>query len=999
MSRIHGNRSGVGSRLSCLFTGVVTFGAVTIAMADDAIYSNDFTTRTSLGAIPRIGETYTATPYPSTSSRLYPYHDTPANNYLSEPCLNLLGYHGWLDFSPAYYAQSNGTGTSRPSLDGWFQPYFSKGSASSIDNLFHHTGTLYVDNGNPCFRFAYQPASSAQRTGIALKSIHNAFTNGQLRIQVDFKMPSWSTQSQGAQFWMFPVYDKYMDIETWGGEIKMPECSPALFGLRSGGDLTRPYLQRYTASGNEQFGNNYGSTDNAYRIPWMRYIMTYDLDQGKVSGTEYALSDWTHLDVYTNVESYCSIGHPTLDTATKTIKTQTVASNKYFIGCDSSTDLASFLQERGGISGIGFFVGNVGKAANQGVNLNGSLFAAANNKPMADNIRVSWKAPGASDFETVYEDDFETRTYKRVNMPTVGTTGAYPAGTESTGPVIDVFTGYVKGKDTSHEDGYNLFATIPGVVNPAATTLQPIGIDGWRRICPLADRAGGHVWTCTDSDKGSGGNKLCFGAAGSYTCLANLIGEEVTSGKVKMSVDAFVPRKDPDDNGFYANALQRCAVALGPKALHASLTAQIPGNTVAGGGIGLERTGSAGSYVTNYFPFVYGTDASLVRHDEASTPMLNWYRFEVEADLDAGKYSMTITSHETGELSVADGTEPTAEPALVVVDAPLAADASAGIGAFYLWGWGYGGTLKYSQNRKVAFDNIKIWKISSDGATTNMLYANTFDKRTRVLPDSTRASGRLAYQYDRDDGPDHWIRRHGSGAATFDAEATVRDDGGNQFLSMGRTAGDGHTVRYMTSIGTAIDHGRLTVTADICPPEYWFGQNGGSVFVTLGNKILEQSEAKDSDSGQLLRFGFRESTKANNGGRFDDMRPCVVSSSDGTAVGTGSGAYNYLSEAIDGKARKWYRFVARVNVDAATYSASVYDMGTTHPTPESPHGALVGSATDLHLMNPLEDGISSLDVACYAVSSTLGETGIDPLHALIDNISITCPKGLVLIMR
>ena len=180
MSRIYRIRRGVGSRLSCLFTGVVTFGAVTITMADDAIYSNDFTTRTSLGAIPRIGETYTATPYPSTSSRLYPYHDTPANNYLSEPCLNLLGYHGWLDFSPAYYAQSNGTGTSRPSLDGWFQPYFSKGSASSIDNLFHHTGTLYVDNGNPCFRFAYQPASSAQRTGIALKSIHNAFTNGQL---------------------------------------------------------------------------------------------------------------------------------------------------------------------------------------------------------------------------------------------------------------------------------------------------------------------------------------------------------------------------------------------------------------------------------------------------------------------------------------------------------------------------------------------------------------------------------------------------------------------------------------------------------------------------------------------------------------------------------------------------------------------------------------------------------------------------------------------------
>ena len=985
-----------------MMIGVAAVASFAIAFAAGAtlpsnvIYSNDFAVRESAGAIPRIGETYTATPYPATSSRLYPYHDTAVNNYVSENCLTLLGYHGWLDFSPVYYAESNGTGTSRPSIDGWFQPYFSKGTATSFDNLFHHTGTLYVDNGNPCFRFAYQPASTATRTGIALKSIHNVFTNGQLRIQVDFKMPHWSSQSNGAQFWMFPVYDRYMDIETWGGAIKMPECSPALFGLRSGADLTRPYLQCWTARGNEQFGNNYGSTDNDYRIPWMRYVMTYDLDQGKVSGTEYAISDWVHLDVYTNVASYCAIEHPTFDTATNTIKTQTVANSQYFVNCDSSTDMASFLAERGGVSGIGFFVGNVGNEANKGVNLIGSLFAEANNKPLADNIRVSWKAPGAGDFETVYEDDFETRTYKRVDAPTVGKTGAYSAGTESTGPAADVFTGYAHGKSTDSNDGYNLFATIPTAVKPWDTTLQPVGIDDWRRLCPFGTHADGRIWTCTDQDGGDGGNKLCFGASGSYTCVANLIGEEVTSGKVKMSVDAFVPRKDPSDNSFYADAIQRVAVALGPKALYSSLTAQISGNTVAGGGIGLERTGSAGNYVTNYFPFVYGTGASLVRHDEASTPMLNWYRFNVETDLDAGTYSMTITPHGTGEKSVADGTEPTAEPSLVVVDAPLATGASDGIGAFYLWGWGYGGTLQYSQNRKVAFDNIKIWKISSDGVTTNMLYSNTFTKRTRILSGTTRASGRLAYQYGRDDGPDHWVRRHGSGAATFEAEATVRDDNGNQFLSMGRTAGDGHTVRYTTSIGKSIDCGSLTVTADIRPPEYWFGRDGGSVFVSLGNKIMEQNETKDSDVGQLLRFGFRESTKTNNGGRYEDIRPCVVSSADGTAVDTGSGTYNYLSASVDGTAQKWYRFVVRINVDAATYDVKVYDMGTTHPSPETPRGALVGEATGLNLMNPIGDGISSLDVACYAVSSTLGETGVDPLHVLIDNISIARPSGLTI---
>lgn len=979
-------------RLNMVF---LTALAAAGATADDAIYSNDFTTRNSLGAIPRIGETYTATPYPATRNRLYPYLSSVEIPKSTAAYHELYGIHGWLDFSAVYIIE---TGDSRSVYDGWFQPYFSKGNATSYDNIYHHNAMVYYDNSNPCFRFSYAPGSNATRTGIALKSIHNVFTNGQLRIQVDFKLPSWSSQKNGANFWMFPVYDKYMDIETWDGEIStMASCSPALFGMRSGSDLTRPYLQRYTADGNEQFGNNYGSTDSKYRIPWMRYIMTYDLDQGKVSGTEYALSDWTHLDVYTNVALYCAIEHPTFDTETKTIKTQTVASNKYFIGCDSSTDLASFLQERGGISGIGFFIGsnngNAFREANTGANLEGNVWADANNKPMADNIRVSWKAPGADDFETVYEDDFATRTYKRVNASVVGTTGAYSAGTESTGPAVDVFTEYAKGKNNNtSEDGYDLFALVDRyVTTPKDTTLQPMGVDGWRRLVPYTGHPGGVAWTCTDHDNGGGGNLLEIGASGSYGCLANLIGDEVTEGKVKISVDAFVPRFA--GNTILADAEQRVAVAIGPKDLYTSLNAQIAGNTVAGGGVGLER----GATATNDIAFVYGLGASRVNDGNVLMTPEIWYRMDVEADLDASTYSMTMTP--LGSTSVAEGFVPESEPVFTATDVPFAASGAKGIGAFYVWGYGYGGTLRYNKVMKASFDNIKIWKISSDGATTNMLYSNTFDKRTRVLSGSTRASGRLAYQYDRDDGPDHWMRRNGIGAATFEAEATVRDDNGNQFLSIGRTIGDGHTVRYTTSIGKSIDHGNLTVTADIRPPEYWFGRNGGSAFVTLGNKVLEQNEVKTCNAGQLLRFGFRESTTTNNGGRYYDMRPCVVSSEDGTAVGTDSGAYNYLSETVDGKAQKWYRFVARINVDAATYNVSVYDMGTTHPTPESPRGALVGSATDLHLMNPLEDGISSLDVACYAITSTFGETGIDPLHALIDNISITRPKGFSMIVR
>ena len=40
-----------------------------------------------------------------------------------------------------------------------------------------------------------------------------------------------------------------------------------------------------------------------------------------------------------------------------------------------------------------------------------------------------------------------------------------------------------------------------------------------------------------------------------------------------------------------------------------------------------------------------------------------------------------------------------------------------------------------------------------------------------------------------------------------------------------------------------------------------------------------------------------------------------------------------------------------------------------------------------------------LDVACYAVTSTFGEAGIDPLHALIDNINIERSSGFMLIIR
>ena len=970
-------------------------------MPQNVIYWNDFSVRESQGAIPRIGETYTAAPYPSSTTKLYPYLDTVAIDKASLPCRTLNGYYGYVNFLPSYWSN---VGDSRPSYDGWFQPNFTKGTSAattSRDFMFLHTGTVYMETDsegtvNPCFRFYYSPGSNAGRTGTALKSLHNVFTNGQLQIQVDLKMPLWKTV--GCQFWVFPVFDKYMDIEAWQGASQIKVCSPGLFGVRSGADLTKPYPQYYDSrklesDGKSQIGNTYSGSN---RIPWIRYVVTYDLDNATFSGKWDALTPVVSTTTVSNAVEYAALPHPTFDTEPTGFRTQSFSSAQWIDNC-GAVGLPALWTEKGGISGIGFFLGKTGQKANNGCNIEGvNISTVTNNKVQVDNIRVSWKAPGASDFVVAYEDDFATRTYTTLCAPDVGTRATYAAGTESTGPIMDSFTGYAKGHSNVSGDGYDKFRLVPEAVKPYDTTLQPLGIDGWRRLVPISAGSTGSPWTRDGYDAGDAGNLMEIGQSGTYCCIANLIGEEITSGKVKIAVDAHTPIIPmPSDFTYIDQARQRIAVALGPTALYSSLTADVAGKTLAGGGLFLEIVNA----VTNYVAFTYGAGATLAEDRAVAIESNTWYRLEVTADLDARTYDMAITP--LGSLSVTGDFVPTSDVVMTATGIPFASDPGTGIGAFYLWGYGYGGTTGWSMNRKTAFDNINIWKIAEDGgsATTNLVYSNDFDTRTRILSDSVRASGRLAYQYDRDDGQDHWIRQNGTGDDAFGADATVRDDSGNQFLSLGRESGNGHTTHYTTSLGQSVRQGTVTIRADVRPPLYWFGRSSGSVMLSFGNKLMEQNQVKDMKAGMLLRFGFKDSTGSGNGGRYEDIRPFAIGSLDGTALGTATGTYSYMGDSSVRGAANWYRFVVKVNLDEETFEANVYDMGTAHPTPTSVRGEKVGSVTGLHLMNPLDDGMSALEVSCYGVTSTFGETGVDPLHALIDNVVVQRTTGFVMQIR
>lgn len=997
--------------------GLLVGATASAGLPANVIYRNDFTTRESAAAIPRVGETYEATPYPTTNAKIYQYLDTTAIKNASVANRALNGFYGYDNFLASYWSN---VGDSRPSYDGWFQPYFSKGTAGSYDLLFLHTGTVYQEvdadgNVNPCFRFYYSPNSEATRTGTALKSLHNIFTNGQLRIQVDLKMPLWLTQQ--AHFWMFPVFDKYMDIEAWEGTSQLANCAPGLFGVRSGGDVTRPYPLYYDSrkkvDGTTQLSNTYNvdAKNNINdRVPWIRYVVTYDLDTGKFSGRWDALTPWVSTMVLSNATEYAALPHPTFTNEVLTIKSSSF-SNASWINSPAVTDLPALWAEKGGISGIGFFLGKTGKASNDGCNIVGTIGGISNNKVQADNIRVSWKAPGAEDFVVCYEDDFSNRTYRVVSAPDVGTTATYATGTEETGPVYDAFTGYAASNSSTKNDGYNKLDFLGTAKSPYGTTLQSVGVDDWRRLIPYTSGMNGRPWINSAYDGGAGGHVMEIGADASFACIAQTLMTNIVSGKVRIVADAHLPNIKVD-MFVLDNTRDRMAIGLGTPALYSSVTAGIDPNTLASAGIyrevvnGTEIDEETGEQtavkLTNDVVFV--RDAENTVRDVALAEGVEierhkWYRLELVADVEARTYDMSITP--LGALSVGPDFVPTNDVLYAESGIPFYGSNTGGIGTFYLWGFGYGGTPSSSKAFRTCFDNVQVWNIVTNGETTatNLVYSNIFSKRVRMLANTTRASGRLSYQYDRDDGQDHWIRQNGSGAGMFEADATVRDDNGNQFLSLGRESGDGHQTRYTTSLGQSVDRGVVTITADVRPPEYWFGRTGGSVILSLGNKLMEQNQVKNFAAGHLLRFGFRDSTSTGNGGRYSDIRPFVLCSPDGMAVGTGTGSYEYLGGAVSGSAKKWYRFIIKANMDKSTFDAAVYDMGTAHPEPGSAHGAQIGSVTGLSLMNPPDDGLSSLDVACYGVTSTFGETGVDPLHALIDNISVKIPPGFSIFIR
>lgn len=979
-------------------------GAAGAAIGNVPIYQNDFTTRTSDGTIPELGVWHVAQPYLNAKGKVEQRQIVSYNNPDSEVALRQHGYgfdlygkHRYVYFSDFFNGELSSSG--HASFDGWFHPNWRTGTASSTtsgySNLWMHKAGINASDGanptdpNPCFWFYYD--TSTKRQGYVLQSLYNTFTNGQLKIQVDMRAPlcwnmdSGSGDSVVRHFMIFPVYEKFMHAEVWNGELHSGEVSPGKFGLRCGGSTSynyRTYPQYYDIrelNGNTtvcQLGNNYsGSGETEGNCYWFRYEVTYDLDKGRFGGSVKSLdADWItglHSNA-TKVAQFLALPRPTFDTGVSSLKSNSF-SNKYWIGAETNaagtvTNLANIWQEKGGISGLGIFLGRLNTTS--AINLLGGSGEKQKNHVLVDNIRISWKAPSSANFDICYENDFKTRRYRTLSAPT-STTGTYVAKAEVKAE-RDTFVGY---EPTSNIGNNNMVPTIKDDEAEAGEA----GVDGWRRhYFRNGNSKSGPVGilSSTSEAPGEGGNIMAFGWNGSYTLISQDIGTSITSGKVTLQADIFLPGEWTEYT--YTADANRAMFILGSKAMHTASTSAYPGCFAASFGYRKLRSGSSGSYTYAWQPITgaYGNATVLTGGTEPEKN--NWYRYIVTADLDVQTYDVTV--NKMGANSIYSATNAVPADSLVFSATGLAFDNDVtDIGSFAIYGYGYGNAVSATaKGHRVLVDNIKI----TQGAT--VLYSNDFTTRVRNQA-VTRATGYLAYEYNHDDGPDGWIRQDGLSEAAAYAVATVRDDAGNKFVSLGQERECGETTRYGHSLGQLLKQKDFIFSVDIRPPLH-FVRAVGEASVTVGGRSLEQLQTLGFDDDKLLTFGFKcTNTVATLPESLID--PGVLFIGEETPEVTVDNTH-------------WYRFKVSSDVQNGTLGVKVYDLGTAHPTVSTTVDEPIAEVSGIEPNTPLANGLSAFYLTAKQVGHTFGETGVDPLQMLVDNIvTEKVPKGLVIVVR
>ena len=908
------------------------------ALPDGVIYRNDFTTRESLAAIPQLDRWYEAQPYKDNGK------NANLENWL---CNRTDLYSSFLDAYRKPAGASSVYYDVGMSVDGWAVPDF--------NNWWKLSTFVRYDTGNACFYYGYGNNSSTCRFGQLIQPFYNELSNGVLRISVDLRKPAvWEKGSGGEWFSVMPVFKSQLDLMSMQGE-DTTECSfpdfAGRFGIRAYSDEPTQktkfvYFNAYKAGATKPSSGwvDVKEFGDRGKCVWYRFVVDYDIDGETFGGTVYKMGET----------------QPTLQTAVGEVETSFADKPFYKNGANGGKEP---------FAGIDFWAWMVPYST-----------SSSTNKVFADNIALSWKRPGSETFETFYENDFQTRRYRILAAPNVATTGSYPQ--EAKGEETVTYSGYpYEMSGSAAKRNWEYGSIVPSDFIGGATAVQPAGYDGWRSLYLDATHPGFAPVAnyCFNSETN---DTLMLSRGSVHAVLAQSIGRTVSTGKVRLQAAFRTPNLSYEyfeKNPEYA----RLFLWLGNEALYVSPKAAIDGNI--GAGVGIQYVAGAGA--TNRVAYCLttaagGGDADGRAIDLAVNLDLNaWYRFELTADLDTQTYDCSIAPLGTSQIV------PTSEPSGAAVFARTGVpfkNALSDLGSFVVSGFGNGssGTLLSSTLRYTFIDDIKVW-VAEGGAEEKLVYANDFTTSTRVLP--ARNAGVLATMFDRDDGPDHWVRPN-----TLFGAAALRG-GSDAWVSM-ETVGDDVTA-YVQETGDLPTNDKFTFSVDMRPPS-GFAKDGFAA-VSLGDGRLAQAvrarTAADFASCQVVKFGYcdagpmTEKTVMEKAGFF-------LRGLDGNGKAT-----NFVQEVST--TGHWHRFVAKVDPVRKTCLLKVYDMGTAHPTSATQRGNLLCAFDEVLLALEPQGALSAVCLsAAGGLVSADDITGSAEVPK-VDNLEIKPVGGLILIVQ
>jgi len=834
--------------------------------------------------------------------------------------------------------------------DGWFKSFGTVTSMGQNVNkgMFAEVQTNKVaasqtenDASNPFLLLYSDNGTYAAQTNemMVVHSLGNSFTSGVLRISVDMHMPeAWHGQSV---FVVRPMFSKAMESET-----PQPDLYPMEFG----------------------FYNNKGNADNSYQ--WgndMRPMVN-----GGLSGSSLPTKSLTTLMTWAPSSNnwYRCVVSIDLDSSTWSFdKLYSMGPSQPLSFSDAPSydyDTNQYLKNKTGsfYRGVSAETGPIAGIAIRACRINRTYYGGEyhyENAPRADNVKVEWKAPGASEFVSCYENDFAKRRYRTVS-PALTASGSYEPGANG---AASVFASYPTVSSVDIVNQKFFFLTVPSGGSYATAYLGDPGIDGWRRLNAQNGVAYGsvHNW---GGDGGAVLRVISTKDASQTALFVNRFSSGLTTGYVRLSADVRLP------DAWRLTSSRSIAVRFGSAALYAAADASAAAAaTLVYAGVG-NATGSE-------FNPAWKTGDTWTPSSSAALTANEWYRVVVTADIANRTYGYSLYSMggNTAALDAVPAGAAVCEQSGIAFSGSGTDIATIGLETT---------SVGYSVDKATLFDNLKVER-SDDASAWTTVYENDFSTRTAYEVSGAERTLVPKCLGVAEMGMDGWVRR-GAGFGEAKVSGSV-----NPAAAFTTGSDSACAVR---SIGDVAKDGKFTLSVDVRPPIYWSLTNGYA-HVILGGDEFYQGEIgtqtaggrslRNFESAAALRFGIGHNTGTSAMlGVFRETDICAVSG-NGTTLWNGTN--------LDRSLTRWYRFIARVDVERQTWSLSVFDMGTEHPTAES-KGTLLGSQSGLALGEMPPEGITAIGLKVQGAPVGMRYYEDSDGGVLFDNVQMWTPSGLVI---